>query len=609
MSNSQEQSLNENVVFLPVDESCPQFLHCEKEREAVETLLSAGPEAYYSAVGAEHSSCFLSPEEVNQFASWAQNYHSDSIPLKVENGVESSPEMEDYCSTYFPSHTDLPVPELELGWPVNPYCVQEGSITVYTTPAVDGGPPVREIIRRHLQQAQQVIAVVTDRLTDNAVISDLHMAASRGVAVYIILNKRSLQENFTLNRLKHPNMRVRVLEGQMFCSRTGKMVVGEMKERFLLVDSVVIHGSYSLTWTDAHLHRQLITVLQGPAVDLFDREFRVLFAQSKPTTDTRTAEAASRVNEARRLRYRSHISVEKQHPVEPDLATPPLPEPNVILNWEKMGVVQRDCSLPSSSLDLHDESEAKKMPPHDDDTGRAITRTFSNNRQEFGGNIRMLENCSPKSADVPEKSPSFKQEHAREKAVSRQLSRENSTNLLDRTSTRLRYKAPELSSSEREQDSRGESLSEVKSTLGDACSKQITPSSRRPLILRVPEYTGCPSDTLKKIQHSTAGIFKREQPSSSLSERTQSMMDLRGPILGATHHQRAIQVPRFQSSLDLDQMTPALTLMRKRNDDVKTSLHRTPETFMPSMRPRSSTFMYNRDWRSSLAKRTEGEAE
>ncbi|XP_061584528.1 uncharacterized protein fam83e isoform X2 [Cololabis saira] len=560
MSNSQEQSLNENVVFLPVDESCPQFLHCEKEREAVETLLSAGPEAYYSAVGAEHSSCFLSPEEVNQFASWAQNYHSDSIPLKVENGVESSPEMEDYCSTYFPSHTDLPVPELELGWPVNPYCVQEGSITVYTTPAVDGGPPVREIIRRHLQQAQQ-------------------------------------------------NMRVRVLEGQMFCSRTGKMVVGEMKERFLLVDSVVIHGSYSLTWTDAHLHRQLITVLQGPAVDLFDREFRVLFAQSKPTTDTRTAEAASRVNEARRLRYRSHISVEKQHPVEPDLATPPLPEPNVILNWEKMGVVQRDCSLPSSSLDLHDESEAKKMPPHDDDTGRAITRTFSNNRQEFGGNIRMLENCSPKSADVPEKSPSFKQEHAREKAVSRQLSRENSTNLLDRTSTRLRYKAPELSSSEREQDSRGESLSEVKSTLGDACSKQITPSSRRPLILRVPEYTGCPSDTLKKIQHSTAGIFKREQPSSSLSERTQSMMDLRGPILGATHHQRAIQVPRFQSSLDLDQMTPALTLMRKRNDDVKTSLHRTPETFMPSMRPRSSTFMYNRDWRSSLAKRTEGEAE
>ena len=50
----------------------------------------------------------------------------------------------------------------------------------------------------------QVIAVVTDRLTDGAIIGDLHIAASRGVPVYIILNQRSIQENFTLNRLKHP---------------------------------------------------------------------------------------------------------------------------------------------------------------------------------------------------------------------------------------------------------------------------------------------------------------------------------------------------------------------------------------------------------------------
>lgn len=50
----------------------------------------------------------------------------------------------------------------------------------------------------------QVIAIVTDRLTDSAIIGDLHNAASRGVPVYIILNQRSIQENFTLNRLRHP---------------------------------------------------------------------------------------------------------------------------------------------------------------------------------------------------------------------------------------------------------------------------------------------------------------------------------------------------------------------------------------------------------------------
>lgn len=50
----------------------------------------------------------------------------------------------------------------------------------------------------------QVIAIVTDRLTDGAVIKDLHNAASRGVPVYIILNQRSIQENFMLNRLRQP---------------------------------------------------------------------------------------------------------------------------------------------------------------------------------------------------------------------------------------------------------------------------------------------------------------------------------------------------------------------------------------------------------------------
>lgn len=50
----------------------------------------------------------------------------------------------------------------------------------------------------------QVIAIVTDRLADGAIIGDLHNAASRGVPVYIILNQRSVQENFTLNRLRHP---------------------------------------------------------------------------------------------------------------------------------------------------------------------------------------------------------------------------------------------------------------------------------------------------------------------------------------------------------------------------------------------------------------------
>lgn len=50
---------------------------------------------------------------------------------------------------------------------------------------------------------------------------------------------------FELELVILQNMRVRVLGGKTFCSRTGRMVVGEMKDKFILVDiETVIHGSY-----------------------------------------------------------------------------------------------------------------------------------------------------------------------------------------------------------------------------------------------------------------------------------------------------------------------------------------------------------------------------
>lgn len=40
-------------------------------------------------------------------------------------------------------------------------------------------------------------------------------------------------------------MRVRVIGGKTFCSRMGRVVVGEMKAKFLLVDlKTVVHGSH-----------------------------------------------------------------------------------------------------------------------------------------------------------------------------------------------------------------------------------------------------------------------------------------------------------------------------------------------------------------------------
>lgn len=157
MSDYQDWSLDEKVVFQPVIESSPQFLYSEKERQAVETLLNSGPEAFYSSSGTEPLGSFLSSEEVSQITSWAQDYHfNQQQVLPEENGVNGSSDMEDFCSTYFPCYSDTPTPDLDLGWPIRGPWVPNPSVTIHTNPPAEGEPHVREIIRRHLQQASQV---------------------------------------------------------------------------------------------------------------------------------------------------------------------------------------------------------------------------------------------------------------------------------------------------------------------------------------------------------------------------------------------------------------------------------------------------------------------
>nr|XP_046239330.1 protein FAM83F [Scatophagus argus] len=632
MSNSQEQSLDEDVVFLPVNESSPEFFYCEKERQAVERLLSAGPEAFYSSTGTERSGCFLSSEEVSQITSWAQDYRFNQLQVHGEvRGEIGSSRVEDFCSTYFPSYSDTPAPNLELGWPERSPWVPKGSVTVHTSPPAEGEPPVREIIRRHLQKASQVIAIVTDRLTDGAIIGDLHNAASRGVPIYIILNQRSIQDNFTLSRLRHPNMQVRVLGGKTFCSRTGRMVVGEMKDKFLLVDlQTVIHGSYSLTWTDAHLHRQLITVLSGSVVDSFDREFRTLFAASFPVPDIwRTA--GPRVDVTHQLKDHSKLRFQKHLSLEPEITNPPSP-PDSLLDWEAMGVVPRDICF--SPFDQHKEIVAKEMTWQNNmlfDKNTSIMDSFTFNGNQFVDKKRLSENTTPVTNNVPNKSSAFNNmqpkdsttpermksvERIIEKALSRQLSIEKTINSGNRTTTRPDDKAKEpahnmgeLSSTPRRERSRRELVLGDKHSLNETSTNvENTPSSRKPLILRVPqsESFSSLSDIMKRLQpqQCTSRLLKRGSEAAA-SDMSKSMMDL------SVHNTDTndVPVPRFKSGyFEPGHMTPGFALMKKKNDDFKPLLYRTPKNLMPRERPRSSSYALGVDWRRSLAE-MEGDEE
>lgn len=159
MSKSQEQSLNEDVVFFPANESDPEFLHSELERSALESLLKDGPGAFYTKLSAHGFEPFLSKEEVNQVSSWVEDHHVEVVE-NGDIGSETSSGVQGISDQYFPEVSDTPAPSLELGWPEMDRWDGVARAMIYTNPPVEQAPHIREVVRRLLQGATMVGTMV-----------------------------------------------------------------------------------------------------------------------------------------------------------------------------------------------------------------------------------------------------------------------------------------------------------------------------------------------------------------------------------------------------------------------------------------------------------------
>ncbi|XP_066529047.1 protein FAM83E [Hoplias malabaricus] len=609
MNSSQLESLDENVVFSPVSGSSPEFLHCEAERCALEQLLATGPESFYTKLSNDRLIPFLSPEEVNQVCAWAEDYRV-SEALLDDGALEGEADSQDYSVQYFPVHSDTPAPRLDLGWPEKAMWEGVDQAMVYTNPPVDQMPHTREVVRKLIQGATTVIAIVTDRLTDSAVIADLYCAASRGVPVYIILNRRSVQENFTPNRLRHPNIRLRTVGGKMFFSRDGKMVVGELKENFVLVDlQTVVLGNYSLTWTDVHLHRQLITVLKGPTVESFDQEFRILYASSLPITDSLKCVRPVGVPNAdtpHTLYQPEYLELHNHKPVLVERASSPPPPPtDCPLDWEALGVVQWNQEIPDNLLGVCEE------PLQSHSSGLNGQLWVPAARRGFDVQVPAIAKWTTEEKLYPSVNTELryaKDHHNmygftrppglvqyRRRSVALDTECENWEPLFrpreHRTDMKLKEKSRIFSHTHREDTQRVEQSSEENTISEDSVPELngAATNHKKPIILSVPhtESFSSLSDILKKINARKSG--KEQQKRAAKTTISRSMLDLSAPLPDTG------QTNSFYESFPL---TPALALIKKRNDDIKSGLLRPPRTFLPSARPRSSSFA----WRFGLHK-------
>ncbi|XP_029339469.1 protein FAM83G isoform X2 [Mus caroli] len=308
MAFSQVQCLDDNHVNWRSSESKPEFFYSEEQRLALEALVARGRDAFYEVLKRENIRDFLSELELSRIVEAIEVYDPGSEDPRVSGrrpelqdngGADASeetsaaggpPATEPLPSLeYWPQKSDRSIPQLDLGWPDTIAYRGVTRASVYMQPPIDGQPHIKEVVRKMVSQAQKVIAVVMDMFTDVDIFKDLLDAGfKRKVAVYIIVDESNVKyflhmcerARMHLGHLK--NLRVRSSGGTEFFTRSATKFKGVLAQKFMFVDGDrAVCGSYSFTWSAARTDRNVISVLSGQVVEMFDRQFQELYLMSQ----------------------------------------------------------------------------------------------------------------------------------------------------------------------------------------------------------------------------------------------------------------------------------------------------------------------------------------
>uniref|UniRef100_H3AY05 Family with sequence similarity 83 member H n=1 Tax=Latimeria chalumnae TaxID=7897 RepID=H3AY05_LATCH len=283
---SQSSSQGDN----PFDPNYLEPHYKEWYRLAIDALAEEGVDSYYHFLSKENLPEFLCSTEIEHI-----NKHLCKPHLTSQEPAYSDPSFVEYESdsgssgTYWPMHSDIAAPELDLGWPMNYIFTGPSDVTTLVHPASMDSIGIKEQARRLIKAAQKVIAVAMDIFTDIDLFKDLLDATARRIPVYIVLDELyshyfvEMVSKCKVNLAYRQFMRVRMVPGPTYYCRTGMSFKGHMTEKFMLVDcKAVLCGSYSFMWSFEKIHRSIAHIFHGELVATFDEEFRILFAQSNP---------------------------------------------------------------------------------------------------------------------------------------------------------------------------------------------------------------------------------------------------------------------------------------------------------------------------------------
>uniref|UniRef100_A0A8C0B1K7 Family with sequence similarity 83 member A n=1 Tax=Buteo japonicus TaxID=224669 RepID=A0A8C0B1K7_9AVES len=263
------------------------FSHNESIRLATDAFLDGGTDSYLETLSKEGEVDFLSSVEAQYIKdNTRESYYAqeslaaDGATAPKQNDTGSLP-----SGTYFPTISDSSEPALLHTWITaeKPYLKEKSTATVYFQ--TEKNSNIRDIIRRYINKTTQVLAIVMDVFTDTEILCDLLEAANkRMVFVYLLLDHGNINLFSEMcDKLQIHVCTFRSVTGEVYCAKSGRKFSGQIQEKFLISDwRYVLSGSYSFTWLCGQVHRNLLSKFTGQVVELFDEEFRHLYALSKP---------------------------------------------------------------------------------------------------------------------------------------------------------------------------------------------------------------------------------------------------------------------------------------------------------------------------------------
>lgn len=123
----------------------------EEYRLAIDALVEQDLEGYYQ---------FLQKADVVDFLSLPEiQYIHESVQLPQQSNPEHhflETDRDGSSDTYWPIHSDLDAPGLDLGWPQTHHFIGPTEVTTLLNPPEPDMPSIKEQARRLIKNAQQV---------------------------------------------------------------------------------------------------------------------------------------------------------------------------------------------------------------------------------------------------------------------------------------------------------------------------------------------------------------------------------------------------------------------------------------------------------------------